>query len=80
MEAVLRLEGPELDANLQGMWRILLDHTCSVRATAQILEDIAQARRFGKIDYCLVIPVEPRSADAATATAAWTIHVVQASL
>ena len=75
MQAVLRLEGPDLDANLRGMWRTLLDHTSCVHSTAYILEEIARARRSGKVDYCLVFRLEPGEGYA-RAINSWAIHVV----
>ena len=79
MQAVLRLEGPELDARLQGMWRPLLDHTSCPRSTAQILEELARARRSGEIDYCLVYQLDRRPVEAAIDPPGWAIHVVHTS-
>ncbi|MBW3629775.1 MAG: hypothetical protein KY464_10810 [Gemmatimonadetes bacterium] len=78
MERVLRLEGPELDLIVQGMWRRLLDHTRCVQSTAHILEQIAQARQFGRIDHCLVFQVKSRSPGAASGAPEWALRVVHA--
>jgi hypothetical protein len=73
------MEGTEIDAQLYGLWRTVLDHTSCPRSTAHILEEITRARRSGKIDYCLVFRRDAESANAGLDSTEWSIRVVHTS-